>query len=151
MTDTTEQAFQALKALLNEVLPVLDQNLGSAHREYLDGQIPHGAYGYVLGRHSNACALLALEGEIHDEAALEKAYQTASRLTFDLKTGCRDAANPALLEKWMRFFDGIGFTDRHKPFEYPQRPVPQQPVPQHPAADAPGDRNARSGEHLGAG
>jgi hypothetical protein len=107
----------ALKALLVEVMPILDYNLNAAHEEHMSGQIAAGAFHYVLARHGNACTVIAKE-DINPEAA----FEACARITPDLRCGCRDLKKPEPLEKWMAFFRAAGFTEDHPFFDFPMRP-----------------------------
>ena len=53
----SKQTISLLKKA-KKVFPFLDKNLSSAHEEYMSGQIPHGAFNYLLDRHGNT--MLAL-------------------------------------------------------------------------------------------
>lgn len=50
--------YELLAQIAAECTMDLDANLSDAHKEYMDGDIPNGAYQYVLSRHANLYAML---------------------------------------------------------------------------------------------
>jgi hypothetical protein len=113
--------LQALKASLNNVLPILNANLGAAYNEYMDSTIPAGAYGYVRSRHETALAVIS-----RDDIEPEQAYKACAALTLDLTSGITlmdDAADAeAKLQGWWKCYRDAGFTDIHSFLKIPVQP-----------------------------
>ena len=112
----------ALQTEIRLIKPILDANMAAAHREYMAGDIPAGAFRYVTDRHNTA---LLIDERRDADMDAESAYRAAAPLTIDLKYGCEDAKDTAPLNRWLSFFDDAGFTDRHPWFEIPL--LPPQP------------------------
>lgn len=96
----------------------------------MSGDIPHGAYSYVLSRHENLLVILGkmVNGETGEKIIPKplSAYEVAAWLTIDLRSGTKDEK---LIEDWWKFFRAHGFTGTHKLFEIPIIPKPQlEPV-----------------------
>ena len=74
--------IQTLKRNLANAMPILDANLAAAHREYMAGDIPAGAYHHVLSRHGTACEVLS-----RDDIAAEEAFKACALISIDLRRG----------------------------------------------------------------
>lgn len=113
--------IQSLKISLANVMPILDANLAAAHKEYMDGDIAAGAFGYVRSRHESACAVLT-----RDDIKPEDAYKACALLAIDLRTGVKEATDQpeaeAQVEAWWQCYRDAGFTDVNKFFDAPMLP-----------------------------
>ena len=52
-----KDTIEAVK-IAKKLIPALNKNLDSTHKEYMSGELNRGAYEYVLSRHGNACAAI---------------------------------------------------------------------------------------------
>ncbi|MGE8063906.1 hypothetical protein [Pseudomonas sp. NPDC089569] len=116
--------IQSLKLNLNNVMPILDVNLGAAYREYMSGDLPAGAYHYVRSRHEAALAVLS-----RDDLEPEAAYRSCALLAIDLRGGLKESApntsSPeAQVEAWWQCYREAGFTEVNQFFDAPMLPLP---------------------------
>lgn len=113
--------IQSLKKNLISVMPILDANLEAAHREYMAGEIPAGAFHYVRTRHETACVVIARE----DQNA-EAAFKSCALLSMDLRAGASEVTTPTegQEEAWWQCYRDAGFTGIHPYFKCPTLPLP---------------------------
>lgn len=113
--------IQSLKTSLTNVLPILDANLVAAHKEYVDGDIPRGAFEYVRSRHETALAVIARSDIQSDDA-----YKACALLAIDLRCGVKVVADEAeakvQVEAWWQCYRDAGFTEVNMFFDSPIRP-----------------------------
>lgn len=113
--------IQSLKLNLATVMPLLTANLAAAHKEYMEGTLAAGAFGYVRSRHETASAVLS-----RDDIKAEDAYKACALLVIDLRCGVDEAANQpeaqAQLESWWQCYRDAGFTAVHPIFNAPILP-----------------------------
>lgn len=114
--------IQSLKLNLTNVMPILDANLGAAYREYMAGDLPAGAYHYVLSRHKTALLVLS-EGDLKPEAA----YKACALLAIDLRAGLQESTQKtsnaeAQVEAWWQCYRDAGFTEVNSFFHAPMLP-----------------------------
>lgn len=113
--------IQSLKTSLATVMPILNANLAAAHKEYMDGDITAGAFGYVRSRHESASAVLS-----RDDIKAEDAYKACALLAIDLRTGVKEVADKAAaeaqVEVWWQCYRNAGFTEVNKLFGAPMLP-----------------------------
>lgn len=113
--------LQALKEHLRAVMPILDANLAVAYTEYMNGDIPAGAYGYVRVRHEAAHAVLT-----RDDLEPDFAFKACALLAMDLRTGLQemgaDSDAGVKVEAWWQCYRDAGYTALHEVFATPMRP-----------------------------
>lgn len=113
--------IQILKTNLTNVLPILDANLAAAYKEYMGGDLAHGAYGYVRARHETALAVLS-----RDDIPADEAYKACASLAIDLRSGVKEVVDKAeaaeKVRAWWQCYRDAGFTEVGKFFEIPILP-----------------------------
>ena len=124
--DYMSEKITKLQALVTSVLPLLEANLCSAHREWMEGKIARGAYEYCLQRNSVA---IAITGRSAAELDVEGAFQAGATLVIDLggavadlPLGQRETAQ-AKVDELRSFFVEQGFTAVHPWLKIPVRPA----------------------------
>lgn len=76
--------LEPLRKHVQEILPLLKENFGKAHEEYMEGKIAKGALYYIQLRLDNATIIA-----FHDEPEklnLEAAYRQAGSFLLDLNS-----------------------------------------------------------------
>jgi hypothetical protein len=119
--------IQALKLRLTSVMPILDVNLAAAHQEYMNGELPAGAFHYVRSRHEAALVVLS-KNDLNPEAA----FKSCALLAIDLRSGLQETADEstsatAEVEAWWQCYRDAGFTEVNEFFHAPMMPVASQP------------------------
>lgn len=111
--------LQTLKQNLINVMPILNANLAAAHKEYMDGDIPAGAFGHVRSRHEMACVVIS-----NDDIKAEYAYQSCALLAIDLRSGIKEVvgSDSGLLDAWWQCYRDAGFTEVNPIFKTPMLP-----------------------------
>jgi hypothetical protein len=108
-------------------MPILDVNLAAAHKEYMSGELPAGAFHYVRSRHETALVVLS-----KDDLKPEAAFKACALLAIDLRNGLRDMTDQsssatAEVEAWWQCYRDAGFTEVNSFFNAPMMPVASQP------------------------
>ncbi|WP_274644154.1 hypothetical protein [Pseudomonas serbica] len=116
--------IHSLKLNLTNVMPILDANLGAAYREYMAGDLPKGAYSYVLSRHAMALSVLS-----KDELEPKVAYKSCALLAMDLRCGLqeptmRTSGAESQVEAWWQCYRDAGYTEVNSFFNAPMLPSP---------------------------
>ncbi|CAI9912151.1 hypothetical protein EFK68_03805 [Pseudomonas aeruginosa] len=111
--------IQTLKRNLANAMPILDANLAAAHREYMAGDIPAGAYHHVLSRHGTACEVLS-----RDDIAAEEAFKACALISIDLRRGTKDFAggDTSVVDAWWQCYRDAGFTADNPLYNTPMLP-----------------------------
>ena len=109
-----------LQDQLAKIMPLLDQNISETHKEYMSGNLPAGAWRYVLGRHNTALNILDVPEESADADTTKFYFTTATWLTIDLRYICKQNEDNAPLERWLQFFVDNGFTETISVFNVPK-------------------------------
>jgi hypothetical protein len=113
---------QELRDNVGYILPLLALNLKQAHQEYMDSELPHGAYVHVQARHQLAEDII--NSDIDD---IKQAYTAASMLTIDLRAGLRDFPEQAdKLSAWVAFLQVSGMTETNSFLDVPAFPRTQE-------------------------
>lgn len=106
-------------------MPILDANLSAAHKEYMEGDISHGAFEYVRSRHETALNVISLNDNTTEVAQI--AYNACALLAIDLRSGVKEVPDKAeaqeKVEDWWQCYRNAGFTDVHEFFNSPTMPV----------------------------
>lgn len=115
--------IQSLKLCLAGIMPILTANLAAAHKEYMAGDIPAGAFHYVRSRHEAACVVMS-----EDDLQPEAAFKSCALLAIDLRSGLKEApdqsAAEAQVEAWWQCYRDAGFTEVNQFFNSPMLPSP---------------------------
>lgn len=115
--------IQSLRLHLTNVMPILNANLGAAHREYMAGELPAGAFHYVRSRHEAALEVLSRK-----DMKPEAAFKTCALLAIDLRSGLEDSIDQiptalAQVEAWWQCYRDAGFSEVNPFFEAPMLPT----------------------------
>lgn len=126
MTENSTNTVVQLQNRVTAVMPLLNENLTAAHRDWMDCVIPRGAYEYCLSRHATALNLLGA-----DERLLEPdlTFKACSTLFIDLRAAMNDMpANKkqeeqAKVDALLALYVANGFTEMHPLFNIPSKPA----------------------------
>lgn len=121
-----QDKIQQLKDVFTPLIPILDSNLSKANKEYLSGEISHGAFLYVLSRHSKAHNFMN-NIELCDDS-ISDCLRALVLCFIDLRTGVSDMSevdqgeSNFWIQKLSTFYRDNGFTGHHKFFYIPCLP-----------------------------
>jgi hypothetical protein len=127
-----QDSLALLRQAIKDFMPVLNQNLSAAYSDYMNGNIPNGAYQYVLSRYTNAAIIASGEEKIDPM----KAFMVGAVLFIDLpRGGIQDIKKPKQqelankkLEKLRELYNDNGFTENHVIGNIPIRPLEELTV-----------------------
>lgn len=105
---------------------VFDKNLNEAHREYMAGDIPAGAFRYVRDRHQTV-QIIKRDGERFKDGGIpitdDDLFRAVAPLTIDLRDAIKSGhADPKCVKIWWELFKEAGYTDSHRVYNIPMRP-----------------------------
>lgn len=122
MNTTQTMDIQSLKRNLISVMPVLNANLEAAHRDYMAGEIPAGAFHYVRTRHETACVVVSSE-----DMEAERAFKACALLAIDLRDGVKElsVSMTGQVDAWWKCYQEAGFTEVNPFFNAPMLPSAQ--------------------------
>jgi hypothetical protein len=119
-------AIPQLKTCVTAVLPLLNENLTAAHRDWMNCVISRGAYEYCLSRHATALSLLGADDSLLEH---DRSFTVCSTLFIDLRAAMSDVpadrkpGEQVKVDALHALYVDNGFTEMHPMFNIPAKPT----------------------------